>query len=69
MNDDPDLRGPEELISHMLPGRHLPEAGNHDDISLIPLLKTQCGKPPSMAAFTHVDFTDCADLDLAWRQL
>ncbi len=39
------------------------------DLRLIPLLKTECSKPPRIAALTHVDFTDGADLDLAWRQL
>lgn len=39
------------------------------DLRLIPLLKTACDKPPRIAALTHIDFTDGADLDLAWRQL
>ena len=38
-------------------------------LRLIPLLKTQCSKPLSIGALTHIDFTDGADLDLAWRQL
>lgn len=36
---------------------------------LIPLLKTPCKKPLRINLFTHIDFTDGADLDLAWRQL
>ena len=39
------------------------------DFRLIPLLKTHCDKPLSIASLTHVDFTDGADRDLAWRQL
>lgn len=39
------------------------------DLRLIPLLKTPCEKPLRIAALTHIDFTDSADLDLAWRQL
>lgn len=39
------------------------------DLRLIPLLKTDCKKPLYVAALTHIDFTDGADLDLAWRQL
>jgi tetratricopeptide (TPR) repeat protein len=36
---------------------------------LIPLLKTPCEKPLRINLFTHIDFTEGADLDLAWRQL
>src|SRR3954468_13004061 len=39
------------------------------DLRLIPLLKTTCDKPPRIAALTHIDFTDGAELVLAWRQL
>ena len=38
-------------------------------LRLIPLLKADCQKPLRIAALTYVDFTDGADLDLAWRQL
>jgi len=36
---------------------------------LIPLLKVECKKPRRIGALTHIDFTDGADLELAWRQL
>jgi tetratricopeptide (TPR) repeat protein len=39
------------------------------DLRMIPLLKTACEKPLRIAALTHIDFTDGADLELAWRQL
>jgi len=39
------------------------------DLRMIPLLKTPCDKPLRTAALTHVDFTESADFDLAWRQL
>jgi len=39
------------------------------DLRLIPLLKTPCDKPPRLASLTYIDFTDGADLNLAWRQL
>lgn len=39
------------------------------DLRMIPLLKTECKKPLRIATFTHVDFTEGATLDLAWRQL
>jgi tetratricopeptide (TPR) repeat protein len=39
------------------------------DLRLIPLLKAKCEKPLRIAALTHIDFSDGADLDLAWRQL
>ena len=38
-------------------------------LRLIPLLKVECKKPLRIGALTHIDFTDGADLDLAWRQL
>jgi tetratricopeptide (TPR) repeat protein len=41
---------------------------NHD-LRIIPLLKTDCEKPLRIGALTHIDFTDGADLNLAWRQL
>jgi tetratricopeptide (TPR) repeat protein len=39
------------------------------DLRIIPLLKQECEKPLYVGALTHIDFTDGADLDLAWRQL
>ena len=39
------------------------------DLRIIPLLKTPCEKPLYVGALTHIDFTDGADHDLAWRQL
>jgi tetratricopeptide (TPR) repeat protein len=39
------------------------------ELRLIPLLKAECKKPLRIGALTHIDFTDGADLDLAWRQL
>jgi tetratricopeptide (TPR) repeat protein len=39
------------------------------ELRLIPLLKAPCEKPLEIRSFTHIDFTDGADLDLAWRQL
>ena len=36
---------------------------------LIPLLKSRCEKPLRIGVLTHVDFTDDADRDLAWRRL
>jgi hypothetical protein len=39
------------------------------DPRLLPLLKKKCEKPLSIEALTHIDFTNGADLDLAWRQL
>lgn len=41
---------------------------NHD-LRMIPLLKADCKKPLRIGALTHIDFSDGADLDLAWRQL
>lgn len=38
-------------------------------LRLIPLLKAQCEKPLRISALTHIDYTDDADLDLAWHQL
>jgi TIR domain len=38
-------------------------------LRLIPLLKANCKKPLRIAALTHIDFIDGADLKLAWRQL
>jgi tetratricopeptide (TPR) repeat protein len=38
-------------------------------LRLLPLLKAECKKPLRIGALTHIDFTDGADLDLAWRQL
>ncbi|MGD0058010.1 MAG: toll/interleukin-1 receptor domain-containing protein [Verrucomicrobiia bacterium] len=38
-------------------------------LRVIPLLKKKCKKPLRVGALTHIDFTDGADLDLAWRQL
>ena len=39
------------------------------DLRMIPLLKAPCEKPLRIGALTHIDFTDDADHDLAWRQL
>jgi tetratricopeptide (TPR) repeat protein len=39
------------------------------NLRLIPLLKAECEKPLRIGALTHIDFTDGADKDLAWRQL
>ena len=39
------------------------------DLRLIPLLKEPCEKPLHVGALTHIDFTDGADIDLAWKQL
>ncbi|MCK4599535.1 TIR domain-containing protein [Candidatus Bipolaricaulota bacterium] len=39
------------------------------DLRLIPLLKVPCSKPLRISMLTHIDFTDSADLDLAWFQL
>jgi len=44
------------------------DPGGHG-LRLIPLLKTKCEEPLRVRAVTHIDFTDGADLDLAWRQL
>ncbi len=41
----------------------------NESLRLIPLLKARCEKPLRIGALTHIDFTDGADLDLAWRQL
>jgi hypothetical protein len=38
-------------------------------LRLIPLLKKPCEKPLRISPFTHIDFTDGADLNLAWKQL
>jgi hypothetical protein len=39
------------------------------DLRIIPLLKADCKKPIRIAALTHIDFTEDADQELAWRQL
>lgn len=39
------------------------------NLRLIPLLKTPCQKPLRIGALTHVDFTDDANVELAWQQL
>ncbi|MCX6027649.1 MAG: toll/interleukin-1 receptor domain-containing protein [Chloroflexi bacterium] len=39
------------------------------DLRLVPLLKEECDLPLRINHLTHIDFTDGADLDLAWRQL
>jgi tetratricopeptide (TPR) repeat protein len=39
------------------------------DRRLLPLLKTKCEMRLRIKALTYIDFTDGADLDLAWRQL
>ena len=38
-------------------------------LRLIPLLKADCKKPLRLAAFTHIDFTKDADINLSWRRL
>ena len=39
------------------------------DLRLLPLLKSECELPLNVRGITHIDFTDGADLELAWRQL
>ena len=39
------------------------------ELRLIPLLKAPCEKPLRISTFTHIDFTENADRNLAWRQL
>lgn len=39
------------------------------ELRLIPLLKADCKKPLRIAAFTYIDFTEGADIDLAWHRL
>lgn len=39
------------------------------DLRLLPLLKADCKRSPRITALTHIDFTEAADHDLAWRQL
>ncbi len=39
------------------------------DLRMIPLLKAECERSLRIAALTHIDFTDTADHELAWRQL
>jgi hypothetical protein len=39
------------------------------DLRILPLLKADCKKPLRLATLTHIDFTNGADHDLAWRQL
>jgi tetratricopeptide (TPR) repeat protein len=39
------------------------------DLRLIPLLKVPCERPLRISALTHIDFTESASLDLAWKQL
>jgi hypothetical protein len=41
----------------------------NESLRLIPLLKADCKKPLRIGALTHIDFTDGAELDLAWHQL
>ncbi len=41
----------------------------NETLRLIPLLKEECEKPLRIASLTHIDFTEEADEDLAWRQL
>ena len=41
----------------------------NESLRLIPLLKADCQKPLRIGALTHIDFTDGADQNLAWRQL
>jgi tetratricopeptide (TPR) repeat protein len=39
------------------------------NLRMIPLLKADCEKPLRFRGLTHIDFTDGADIELAWRQL
>jgi tetratricopeptide (TPR) repeat protein len=39
------------------------------NLRMIPLLKAECEKPLRFRGLTHIDFTDGADIELAWRQL
>ncbi len=39
------------------------------DLRLFPLLRKDCEKPLGIAALTHIDFKETANLDMAWRQL
>ncbi|HKP37287.1 MAG TPA: TIR domain-containing protein [Pyrinomonadaceae bacterium] len=41
----------------------------NESLRLLPLLRVECQKPLRMGTLTHIDFTDDADHDLAWRQL
>jgi tetratricopeptide (TPR) repeat protein len=63
----PDYIGSEWAEIEARMGQTLSPANR--DLRLIPLLKTHCDKPLSIASLTHIDFTDGADHDLAWRQL
>jgi tetratricopeptide (TPR) repeat protein len=39
------------------------------DLRCLPLLKAACTEPLRIHALTHIDFTEGADTELAWRQL
>jgi tetratricopeptide (TPR) repeat protein len=39
------------------------------DLRLIPVLKAECQKPLRIQTLTHIDFTESADHQLAWRQI
>ncbi len=41
----------------------------NETLRMIPLLKADCEKPLRIGALTHINFTDGADHELAWRQL
>jgi hypothetical protein len=41
----------------------------NEKLRLIPVLKESCELPSRIGFLTYIDFTDGADLDLAWRQL
>lgn len=38
-------------------------------LRLVPLLKEKCERPLRISVLTHIDFTDAADVEFAWRQL
>ncbi len=63
----PDYIGSEWCELEAIMGQTLSPANR--DLRLIPLLKTPCEKPLYVGALTHIDFSDGADLELAWRQL
>jgi len=63
----PDYIDSEWCDLEVLMGQTLSPANR--DLRLIPLVKTPCEKPLYVRALTHIDFTDGADHNLAWRQL
>jgi hypothetical protein len=63
----PDYIASEWCDLELVMGQTLSRANR--DLRLIPLLRKACDKPLYVGALTHIDFTDGADQDLAWRQL